>query len=253
MGLSCGGRTGGPHGRVSTEVGRPTRLHRGVQAGRRPATPEGRQDARRALARARHPAERRAAVETTVRGGCDRRRRDERRRRADQRASRSPSTHPRARAAARQEADGDRDPPGGAGGRKKKSLVAQRVRAVTQHPIAVVCRALGIARQTAYYPARAHAASFYRRVDDETVLQQIRAVTNSRATYGYRRVWAMVNRIFRAGLQPQAHSPADADARPDAAAAGAPPVWAPTSWPRAAAGVRTSAGARTFPDPVLER
>ena len=26
MGLSCCGRTGGPHGRVSTEVGRPTRL-----------------------------------------------------------------------------------------------------------------------------------------------------------------------------------------------------------------------------------
>ncbi len=31
MGLSCCGRTGGPHGRVSTEVGRPTRLHRGVR------------------------------------------------------------------------------------------------------------------------------------------------------------------------------------------------------------------------------
>jgi hypothetical protein len=38
-----------------------------------------------------------------------------------------------------------------------------------------------------------------RRLDDETVVQQIRAVTNSRATYGYRRVWAMVNRTFRAG------------------------------------------------------
>jgi hypothetical protein len=31
------------------------------------------------------------------------------------------------------------------------------------------------------------------------VRQQIHAVTNSRATYGYRRVWAMVNRQFRAG------------------------------------------------------
>jgi hypothetical protein len=31
------------------------------------------------------------------------------------------------------------------------------------------------------------------------VLAQIRAVTNSRATYGYRRVWAMVNRTFRTG------------------------------------------------------
>ena len=34
---------------------------------------------------------------------------------------------------------------------------------------------------------------------DDTVLQQIRAVTNSRATYGYRRVLAMVNRTFRTG------------------------------------------------------
>jgi hypothetical protein len=31
------------------------------------------------------------------------------------------------------------------------------------------------------------------------VRQQIRAVANSRATYGYRRVWAMVNRTFRTG------------------------------------------------------
>jgi len=56
-----------------------------------------------------------------------------------------------------------------------------------------------MARQTAYYAARVRPAGCYRRLDDETVLQQIRAVTNSRATYGYRRVWAMVNRTFRAG------------------------------------------------------
>jgi transposase InsO family protein len=55
-----------------------------------------------------------------------------------------------------------------------------------------------MARQTAYYAARVRPADFYRRLTDETVLQQIRAVTNSRATYGYRRVWAMVNRTFRA-------------------------------------------------------
>jgi hypothetical protein len=42
-------------------------------------------------------------------------------------------------------------------------------------------------------------AAVVRRLDDETLVQQIRAVTNSRATYGYRRVWAMVNRTFRAG------------------------------------------------------
>ena len=70
---------------------------------------------------------------------------------------------------------------------------------MTQHPVAAICRTLRMARQTAYYPARARPAGFYRRLDDETVLQQIRAVTNSRATYGYRRVWAMVNRTFRAG------------------------------------------------------
>jgi putative transposase len=56
-----------------------------------------------------------------------------------------------------------------------------------------------MARQTAYYATRVRPAGFYRRLDDETVIQQIRAVTNSRATYGYRRVWAMVNRSFRAG------------------------------------------------------
>jgi transposase InsO family protein len=43
----------------------------------------------------------------------------------------------------------------------------------------------------------ARPAGAYRCADDEAVLQQIRAVTNSRATYGYRHAWAMVNRQFR--------------------------------------------------------
>ncbi len=60
-----------------------------------------------------------------------------------------------------------------------------------------ICSVLGIARRTAYYVGRARPEGRYRRADDEAVLQQIRAVTNSRATYGYRRVWAMVNRTFR--------------------------------------------------------
>jgi putative transposase len=62
-----------------------------------------------------------------------------------------------------------------------------------------ICAVLGIARRSAYYVARARPAGRYPRADDGTVLQQIRAVTNSRATYGYRRVWAMVNRTFRTG------------------------------------------------------
>jgi transposase InsO family protein len=62
-----------------------------------------------------------------------------------------------------------------------------------------ICEVLGIARRTAYYMARARPDGRQHRAADGTVLQQIRAVTNSRATYGYRRVWAMVNRSFRTG------------------------------------------------------
>ena len=70
---------------------------------------------------------------------------------------------------------------------------------MTGHPVAAICRALRIARQTAYYTPAARVRGHYRRAVDATVLQQIRAVTNSRATYGYRRVWALVNRQFRTG------------------------------------------------------
>jgi putative transposase len=70
---------------------------------------------------------------------------------------------------------------------------------VTRLPITVICHVLRMARRTAYYVARARPGGRYHRTADPTVLEQIRAVTNSRATYGYRRVWAMVNRTFRAG------------------------------------------------------
>ena len=60
-----------------------------------------------------------------------------------------------------------------------------------------ICEVLGLARRTAYHVAQARPDGRQHRATDETVLQQIRAVTNSRATYGYRRVWAMVNRTFR--------------------------------------------------------
>jgi putative transposase len=62
-----------------------------------------------------------------------------------------------------------------------------------------ICEVLGIARRTAYYVAQGRPDGRQHRAADGTVLQQIRAVTNSRATYGYRRVWAMVNRTFRTG------------------------------------------------------
>jgi putative transposase len=70
---------------------------------------------------------------------------------------------------------------------------------VTHFPVTVICQVLRIARRTAYYVARARPAGRYHRTADPAVLEQIRAVTNNRATYGYRRVWAMVNRTFRAG------------------------------------------------------
>jgi len=68
---------------------------------------------------------------------------------------------------------------------------------VTRVPLTVICQVLQIARRTAYYVARARPGGRHHRATDESVLQQIRAVTSSRATYGYRRVWAMVNRTFR--------------------------------------------------------
>jgi putative transposase len=70
---------------------------------------------------------------------------------------------------------------------------------MTAYPMTIICTVLGIARRTAYYVGRARGGGRHHRAADETVLQQVRAVTNSRATYGYRRVWAMVNRTFRTG------------------------------------------------------
>jgi putative transposase len=74
---------------------------------------------------------------------------------------------------------------------------------VTGYPVATICRTLGMARQTAYHVPRARQDGFYRRLEDETVLRQIRAVTNSRASYGYRRVWVMVNRACRTAYNPK--------------------------------------------------
>jgi len=68
---------------------------------------------------------------------------------------------------------------------------------VTPFPVTVICQVLRIARRTTYYVARARLDGRYHRRSDPMVLEQIRAVTNSRATYAYRRVWAMVNRTFR--------------------------------------------------------
>jgi putative transposase len=64
---------------------------------------------------------------------------------------------------------------------------------MTGHKIAPICRALGIGRATAYR-TRGPRARRYARADDRVVTAQIRAVIRSRASYGYRRVRALVNR-----------------------------------------------------------
>lgn len=66
---------------------------------------------------------------------------------------------------------------------------------MSPHPVAVVCRVLGVSRSTAYR-ASAPRGPFYRRAEDERVAGQIRVVLRSRATYGHRRVTARVNRLF---------------------------------------------------------
>jgi len=54
-------------------------------------------------------------------------------------------------------------------------------------PITVICQTLQMARRTAYYVARGRPDGRYHRTSGPAVLEQIRAVTNSCATYGYRR------------------------------------------------------------------
>ena len=42
----------------------------------------------------------------------------------------------------------------------------------------------------------------YRRTEDETILAEIRAITDARPTYGYRRVTALLNRARRSSGKP---------------------------------------------------
>jgi transposase InsO family protein len=66
---------------------------------------------------------------------------------------------------------------------------------MTNRPVRTICAVLGISRSTAYRQTKAR-PKFYRRTQDEVVLEQIHAVIQRRATYGHRRVRARVNRLF---------------------------------------------------------
>ena len=66
---------------------------------------------------------------------------------------------------------------------------------MSPHPVAAICRALGIGRATAYRTV-VRRGPFYQRRDDEVVAARIRSIIGTRASYGYRRVMALVNREF---------------------------------------------------------
>lgn len=66
---------------------------------------------------------------------------------------------------------------------------------MTNHPLKTICSVLGVSRATAYRQSKPRPC-FYAKEEDGLVLEQIRAVTKRRATYGHRRVGARVRRLF---------------------------------------------------------
>jgi putative transposase len=69
---------------------------------------------------------------------------------------------------------------------------------MTGRKLAPICRTLGISRACAYRESVGRPAR-YARADDRVVTAQIRTVIRTRASYGARRVRALVNREFATG------------------------------------------------------
>ena len=69
---------------------------------------------------------------------------------------------------------------------------------MTGRKLAPICRTLGISRACAYRESGGRPAR-YVRADDRVVTAQIRTVIRTRASYGARRVRALVNRAFDTG------------------------------------------------------
>lgn len=69
---------------------------------------------------------------------------------------------------------------------------------MTGRKLAPICRTLGISRACAYRESVGRPAR-YARADDRMVTAQIRSVIRTRASYGARRVRALVNREFATG------------------------------------------------------
>ena len=66
---------------------------------------------------------------------------------------------------------------------------------MTGQKMAPICRTLGISRACAYRESVGRPAH-YARAEDRVVTAQIRTVIGTRASYGARRVRALVNRAF---------------------------------------------------------
>lgn len=77
----------------------------------------------------------------------------------------------------------------------KKAALVRRVETRTEHPVRVICETLGISRATAYRPLTTW-ARHSAKADDRAVAAQITTVVRERASDGYRRVTAVVNRSF---------------------------------------------------------
>jgi putative transposase len=63
------------------------------------------------------------------------------------------------------------------------------------HPVATLCRTLGVSRSTAYRRS-APRGPYYIKAADPVVEQHIRAIIRTRGTYGHKRVTALVNTTF---------------------------------------------------------
>ncbi|MGK7865620.1 IS3 family transposase, partial [Falsiroseomonas sp. E2-1-a4] len=89
--------------------------------------------------------------------------------------------------------------------RPKKSAVALAVAATGRFPVKAVADTLGVARSNLadqlQRPERPRRGP-YRREGDDELLVTIRAVTDPRPTYGYRRVTALLNRARRRSGEP---------------------------------------------------
>jgi|RhiMetdeSRZDD1v2_1073273.scaffolds.fasta_scaffold310064_2 hypothetical protein len=123
------------------------------------------------------------------------------------------------------------------------SVVAQRVRAVTRLPMTVICRVLRIARRTAYYVRRrrraatpghrCHSTGADPRGDEQPRDVRLRPrVGDGKPNVPH---W----------VQPQAHSPGNAAARPDVRPRAFIVATAGHIWSRSRNRPRTSAGVRT--------